>query len=213
MHGAAEVAPASTARGSSVVSLVQPASPGPLVSSTDRFDDLFRRLYPMLFGLAYRLLGDRGEAEDALQEAFLKLADHPVLERPDDEVAAWLRRVCLNLGANRLRDERRGRERLERAGRLELAEGIGDDGAPAGAVLRAEDRAEVRRALARLPERQRDCLLLRHSGYAYAEIAVTLGIAVGSVGVLLARAERAFRAAYRGHAGTTSGNEDREHHA
>ena len=213
MHGAAEVAPASTARGSSVLSLVQPVSPDPLVTSTDRFDDLFRRLYPTLFGLAYRLLGDRGEAEDALQEAFLKLADHPVLERPDDEVAAWLRRVCLNLGANRLRDERRGRERLERAGRLELAEGIGDDGAPAGAVLRAEDRAEVRRALARLPERQRDCLLLRHSRYAYAEIAVTLGIAVGSVGVLLARAERAFRAAYRGHAGTTSGNEDREHHA
>lgn len=63
-------------------------------------------------------------------------------------------------------------------------------------VLRREEQAEVRQALARLPERQRNCLLLLHSGYRYAEIAATVGIAVGSVGVLLTRAERAFRAAY-----------------
>ena len=211
VHGAANAAaPASTVRGSSVLSLVHPASPGPWVEPTDRFDDLFRRLYPTLFGLAYRLLGDRGEAEDILQEAFLKLADHPVLDRPDDEVAAWLRRVCLNLGSNRLRDRRRTDERLARVGRLESAD-AGDDGAPAGAVLRAEDQDEVRRALARLPERQRDCLLLRHSGYAYAEIAATLGIAVGSVGVLLARGERAFREAYRANDDTR--DHDGEHDA
>jgi RNA polymerase sigma factor (sigma-70 family) len=58
-------------------------------------------------------------------------------------------------------------------------------------------RAAVRRALAEVPERQRECLLLRHSGYSYAEIAETLGIAIGSVGVLLARAEHAFRTTYR----------------
>ena len=69
---------------------------------------------------------------------------------------------------------------------------------PAGAAERHEAQAAVRQALAQLPERQRDCLVLRHSGYAYAEIAATLGIAVGSVSVLLARAERAFRAAYEG---------------
>jgi RNA polymerase sigma-70 factor (ECF subfamily) len=39
-------------------------------------------------------------------------------------------------------------------------------------------------------------LLLRHAGYSYAEIAATLEVAVGSVGVLLARAEHAFRASY-----------------
>jgi RNA polymerase sigma-70 factor (ECF subfamily) len=64
-------------------------------------------------------------------------------------------------------------------------------------LVRLEDQAEVRRALAEVPERQRECLLLRHSGYSYAEIAATLGIAVGSVGVLLARAEQAFGATYR----------------
>ncbi len=164
----------------------------------DRFDDLFRRYYPDLFGLTYRLLGDRSDTEETLQEAFLKLAGSPVLGRPDEEVAAWLRRVCLNLGSNRLRDRRRARERLERAARLETAEPSSDGGDPSRLALRREEQAEVRQALAGLPERQRDCLLLRHSGYSYAEIAATLGIAVGSVGVLLARAERAFRAIYDG---------------
>ena len=177
-----------------LLNVVQPEQR--VVEPTGRFDDLFGRLYPALFGLTYRLVGDRVEVEDVLQEAFLKLADHPVLARPDDEVAAWLRRVCLNLGSNRLRDRRRARERLERAGRLDLADAAGERG-PAAAVLRQEALTEVRRALARLPERQRDCLLLRHSGFSYAEVAATLGIAVGSVGVLLARAERAFREIYR----------------
>ena len=165
---------------------------------TDRFDELFERLYSPLFGLTYRILGDRAETEETLQDAFLRLSGAPVLGRPDDEVAAWLRRVCLNLGFNRLRDGRRARERLERAGRAELAERR-EAGDPAGAVVRREQQEQVRRALASLPERQRDCLLLRHSGYAYAEIAATLGLALGSVGVLLARAERAFRESYGEH--------------
>jgi RNA polymerase sigma-70 factor (ECF subfamily) len=83
-------------------------------------------------------------------------------------------------------------------GRLEFTEAQSAD-SPAGLLLRLEDQAEVRRALAEVPERQRECLLLRHSGFSYAEIAATLDIAVGSVGVLLARAEHAFRASYRRH--------------
>lgn len=164
---------------------------------TDRFDALFQRFYADLFGLAYRLVGDRMDAEDTVQEAFLKLAEAPLLERPEAEVAAWLRRVCLNLGANRLRGRRRAQERLERVGRLETAEAADDPTAPARAALRQEARAEVRQALARLPERQRHCLLLRYAGYSYAEVAATLEVAPGSVGVLLARAERAFREAYQ----------------
>ena len=176
-------------------SMLEPAPP--VADPTSRFEALFQRLYTPLFGLTYRFLGDRPETEDTLQEAFLRLADAPILQRPDDEVAAWMRRVCLNLSANRRRDARRARERLERAGRLELVDTLGDPGGPAGVALQHEAQAEVRAALARLPQRQRDCLLLRHSGYSYAEIAATLDVAIGSVGVLLARAERAFRDAYQ----------------
>src|SRR6266704_4751538 len=131
------------------------------------------------------------------RETFLKLDGHPVLDRPDEEVAAWLRRVCLNASYNRLRGQRRATARLDRAGRLERVDDeVDEGGGPLLDVLRAEEQRAVRRALAALPERQRACLLLRHAGFSYAEVAATLDLAVGSVGVLLARGERAFRDAY-----------------
>jgi RNA polymerase sigma factor (sigma-70 family) len=166
-----------------------------------RFDALFERFYPELFSLTYRVLGDRMETEDTLQDAFLKLSDEPGLQaRPDAEVGAWLRRVGLNLAFNRLRSAKRARARLERVGRLERQDEEhqeSDLASPSAAIVRGEERAAVRHALAEVPERQRECLLLRHSWYSYAEIAATLGIAIGSVGVLLARAEHAFRTHYR----------------
>lgn len=174
---------------------------------SDRFDALFRRFYPELRALAWRVLGDREEAEEAAADALAKLASAPVLQRPDAEVGAWLRRVCLNNSFNRARSRRRAWARLERVARLEPP----TDGAssPLVTILRRQEQAEVREALAHLPERQRACLLLRHSGYRYVEIAVTLGIAVGSVGVTLARAERAFRAMYP--AGDVSSSSTQEH--
>ena len=165
----------------------------------ERFAAVFRERYAELYGLGYRLLGDHGEAEDVVQETFLRLDGQPVLDRPDEEVAAWLRRVCLNTAYNRLRGQRRRRAtaHLDRAGRAERADDEADPTAtPLLEVLRAEQQRAVRQALASLPERQRACLLLRHAGYSYAEIAATLDLAVGSVGVLLARGERAFRDAY-----------------
>jgi RNA polymerase sigma factor (sigma-70 family) len=131
------------------------------------------------------------------------------MARPPDEVAAWLRRVCLNATYNRLRGQRRATARIDRVGRLERADDeAGGDQGPLFDVLRAEQQQAVRDALAALPERQRSCLLLRHTGFSYAEIAATLDLAVGSVGVLLARGERAFRAAYLDAATTTPGADD-----
>ena len=162
-----------------------------------QFDRFFDQFFADLFGLTYRLLGDRAETEDIVQEAFFRLSTSEVLRRPAGEVGAWLRRVCLNLATNRMRDGRRARERLARAGRLEVVNASLEDDGPSRSVLRREQQARVRQVLSQLPVRQRDCLLLRHSGYSYAEIAETLGVAVGSVGVLLARAERAFRDLYK----------------
>jgi RNA polymerase sigma factor (sigma-70 family) len=162
------------------------------VAPAERFDELFAGLYADVFGLTYRVLGERMATEDILQETFLKLSrDARLMARPDHEIAAWLRRVALNTAFNRVRTDRRDRARLPHVAEMAF------DGSGEQAVLRQEERAEVRRALARLPERQRACLLLRHSGYSYAEIADTLGVAPGSVGVLLARAEATFRLIYR----------------
>jgi RNA polymerase sigma-70 factor (ECF subfamily) len=68
---------------------------------------------------------------------------------------------------------------------------------PEAELVRAEERAGVRAALADLPERQGKLLLLRHAGFSYAEIAAVLEVAPGSIGTLLVRAERAFLEVYR----------------
>ena len=59
------------------MAIVVEVTPAPAL---DRFDALFGRFYADLFGLVYRVLGDRMETEDILQETFLKLADDAPLQ-------------------------------------------------------------------------------------------------------------------------------------
>jgi RNA polymerase sigma-70 factor, ECF subfamily len=154
------------------------------------FERLFLRHYGQVYRVLYSLVGGREQAEDLAQETFLTLYRLPPAIEPGATLIAWLCRVALNRGYNALRGERRERARAER---LAESPALLD---PQAELLRAEERARVRAALARLPERQGKLLLLRHAGLAYAEIAAIVDIAPGSVGTLLARAERAFMAEY-----------------
>ncbi|MDA8189792.1 MAG: sigma-70 family RNA polymerase sigma factor [Dehalococcoidales bacterium] len=166
-------------------------------TAEQRFEALFHQHYCGIVSLLYRLLGTTEEAEELAQEAFLRLARDPVIWRPGDEPLPWLRRVALNLGYNALRSRHREMDRLQRNARLEepLESALPSD--PETSALRIEERAQVRQALARLSPRYQACLLLRHSGLSYREIASAIGVAPGSVGTLLARAEEAFRACYK----------------
>ena len=157
------------------------------------FAEVFRRHYPRLVGLARRVLGDAKEAEDAAQEALLALRVDPVAQRSEADIAAWLSRVVINGSLNRLRARRRADVLAQVVGARDVRP-LGDE--PAEAAVDADERQRVRATLAVLPERQATALLLRHAGYSYHEIATTLGVADGSVGVLLARGERAFRRAH-----------------
>ncbi|WP_420451847.1 sigma-70 family RNA polymerase sigma factor [Ilumatobacter sp.] len=159
----------------------------------DRFAELFRGHHARLVALARRVLGDLDEAQDAAQEALLALRTDPVASRGDDDVAAWLSRVVTNGSLNRLRTRRRADARAQIVGARDRALPLD---ATADAVVGADERERVRASLASLPERQAAALLLRHTGHSYREIAGALGVAEGSVGVLLARGERAFRGAY-----------------
>src|SRR5262249_58973899 len=89
------------------------------VVTRDRFETLFEHFYSELYGLVYRVLGERMAAEDVVQEAFLKLSDDPLLQqRPDPEVGAWLRRRAVHPTLNRPPPARRARARLPRLARL-----------------------------------------------------------------------------------------------
>jgi RNA polymerase sigma-70 factor (ECF subfamily) len=155
------------------------------------FEALFLRYHSRVYRVVHNLVGSREEAEDLAQETFLSLYHQPPAPDTAAAVFAWLCRVGLNRGYNALRSQQRAARRL-----AFLAEppAVID---PHAEVVRAEQRSNVRAALAQLPERQGKLLLLRHAGLAYAEIAAVLEIAPGSVGTLLARAERAFMATYQ----------------
>jgi RNA polymerase sigma factor (sigma-70 family) len=161
-------------------------------ASASRFDQLFERHRVELVRLATIVLGNSMSAEDIVQETFFKLSTAHVLERADQEIAAWLRRVCVNASLNQLRTDRR---RRERDGRLMLLNETSapEHDSPETQIVHREEQERVRAALDAISEPLCACLVLRHSGYSYAEIAGALEIAIGSVGVYLARGERAFR--------------------
>ena len=153
------------------------------------FDELFLRHYAAVYRVLYRVVGNAQEAEDLAQETFTALYRQPPQLDGSRALGGWLYRVAVNRAYNALRSN----QRLQ--GRLRWEE-PGQQSDPQDEYLRREERERVRAALARLPERTAKLLLLRHAGLAYAEIAAALQVAPGSVGTLLARAERAFVAAY-----------------
>ena len=155
------------------------------------FEQVFHACYGPVYGAAYRLLGNRAEAEEVAQEAFLRLHRQPPTRSSTPNLMGWLITVATNLAYNRLRSERRRRRREEQVSLPAQPMDAADETDVGG-----ERARRVRRVLAQLPERQTLILLLRHSGLSYAEVAEQLGVAPGSVGTLLARAERAFRRAY-----------------
>jgi RNA polymerase sigma-70 factor (ECF subfamily) len=126
------------------------------------------------------------------QEAFVRLnrrgemPDHPPL---------WLVTVALNLFRN-VKTTRSRRRRLLTTTRVEatLADSPPN---PADTVQAEETRAEVRRVIDQLEDRDRQLLLLRAEGYSYRDLASVLGLNENSIGTLLARAKRAFREAYQ----------------
>ncbi|MDZ4718783.1 MAG: sigma-70 family RNA polymerase sigma factor [Roseiflexaceae bacterium] len=153
------------------------------------FEAIFRQYYAQVCRVAYGLTRSHEAADDLAQEAFVALYRRPPQLLPDTSLVAWLCRVALNRGANTLRGARREQERIARIG-------VDTPPDPFDDLLRDEQRALVRTVLAQLPERQAQILALRYAGLSYTEIASALGVAPGSVGTLLARAERAFAAAY-----------------
>jgi RNA polymerase sigma-70 factor, ECF subfamily len=161
------------------------------------FETLFYRHYDRVYGLLFRLLGNRVEAEDVTQEVFLKLHRQRFAAGREHNVSAWLYQVATNLGYNAIRS----RKRLWQRNVHMVPEPMDTRNDPAIKVEQRQNRAEtlarVRAALASLPERQSQLLLLRQMGLSYAELAEACQVAPGSVGTLLARAAKAFRDVYR----------------
>ncbi len=157
---------------------------------------LTQRLLPRVLGYAARLLADRSEAEDVAQEAMIRLwRIAPEWRQGEAKVTSWLYRVVTNLCTDRLRSRRRrATDALDAV--AEPADGA--PGAVAG-LIEADRMAALQAALATLPERQRQAVVLRHiEGLTNPEIAEVMEIGVEAVESLTARGKRALAAALSG---------------
>ncbi len=145
---------------------------------------------PRVQGYATPKLGERAEAEDVVQEAMLRLwRTAPNWRQGEAKVSTWLYRVTANLCTDRLR-RRRG-VGLDAVPEPEDGRPSAEDGLQQAARMAALDAA-----LAGLPERQRQAVILRHiEGLANPEIAEVMDIGVEAVESLTARGKRALAAA------------------
>jgi RNA polymerase sigma-70 factor (ECF subfamily) len=154
---------------------------------------LAARLMPRIHAHAARVLADRAEAEDVVQEAMLRLwRIAPDWQTGTAKVSTWLYRVTANLCTDRLRKRRSiGLDQIDEPA---------DPASSAASVLQNRAREDaLHRALATLPDRQRQAVVLRHiEGLANPEIAVILDIGVEAVESLTARGKRALVKALSG---------------
>lgn len=154
---------------------------------------LVAALGPRAFGQAMRMLSDRAEAEDVVQEALLRLWRIAPDWRPGQgRVSTWLYRVVANLCTDRLR-RRRGVP-------IDAIDEPPDPAPAAAAAMQdAERAAALSDALAQLPERQAQAVALRHlEGLSNPEIATIMEISAEAVESLTARGKRALAAILAG---------------
>jgi RNA polymerase sigma-70 factor (ECF subfamily) len=140
---------------------------------------LYDRYRIILFGLLMRILNNREEAEDVLQEAFLqvwrKAAD---FDENRGRPFTWLVTLARSRGIDRVRTLS-ARERLAKAGAREVSEEISD---AASDAFKSEQRGLVTDALAQLPDEQKRPIMLAYfDGLTQSEIATRLGAPLGTV--------------------------------
>lgn len=152
------------------------------------YQEVFNRYYPFVCRQLTYLLGNRTEAEDITQETFIKLYHSPP---PDfQNIGGWLARVATNLAYNYMRSEKSRKRREEKVNHKFISD------TPEEHAIKGEETDNIKRALASLDERSRLCLIMKHSGFSYEEIASATGLQKSSVGTIIARSQLKFKKFY-----------------
>lgn len=161
---------------------------------------LMARHLPMVLGLARRLLPQKDEADDVAQEAFARVWTNASKWTAGQALfKTWLHRVTMNLCYDRLRARRHDD--------LEAAKDVpAPEAGPAQLLLQAQVAARIDAAIASLPSRQREAIVLVHlQGLSNIEAAAQMEVSVEAIESLLARGRRALKEMLRPHAGDLTG--------
>ena len=157
------------------------------------FEEAFSLHHRTVFRAARSVVRDSGLAEDVTQEVFIKLHKH-MDSLPDLEMLRpWLIRVALNIAKNTVRGNIRANTREDNYVKSHAEENI------YSVESEYEQQAqvdEINRALYKIKEPLRSCLLLKQQGLSYKEIAESLSLNETSIGTYVARARAEFSKFY-----------------
>lgn len=154
------------------------------------FDEAFTLHHRTVFRAARAVLrGDGALAEDVTQEVFLRLYNNLDQINDHEMLRAWLIRVALNVARNTVRGNVRANTREDNY--VKESSGATEFTAEKDYEQREQAR-EVQRALGKIKEPLRSCLVLKQQGLSYREIAESLALNEGSVGTFVARARKEF---------------------
>lgn len=148
--------------------------------SRDAFARLYDLLSPRVLGLIVRVLVDRAQGEEVLQDVFLEIWQSAAAFAPNKgQGRSWVLTIAHRRAVDRVRSSQSSHDRDERAGFRELAAGSDD---VAEQVERRLDAKRVSQALGRLSEPQREALTLAYyGGYSQTEIAALVGAPLGTI--------------------------------
>jgi len=167
------------------------------------FDELVARHAAKAYQISFGLISNRLDAEEVVQDAFMKVHANIEKFRGDSSFSTWFYRIITNLSRNKYHwNRRRGRnENISISERSQYDDGIQTDleipdydFEPDLLLERIETEKTLMEAIKKLPEKLRDVILLRHiEEMSYLEIADLLGCELGTVKSRLARAREALK--------------------
>jgi len=152
---------------------------------------LYERNRSRVYALAYRYTGNAADAEDILQDTFIKAFSslQKCQLNENSYFATWLYRIAVNCSMDHFRRRQRHGNNVELSESLPTATAHEDAATPESEYIRNELAQQVRRGLERLTDRKRMVVVLRHyQQLKIGEIAATMGCSQGSVKKQLFRA-------------------------
>ena len=156
------------------------------------FERFYRDHRRLVAANLYRVLGDRAELDDLVQEVFVIAFRGMARFRGDSKLSTWLYRVCVNVALGRLRQRSRRPPPVPYADLVEEA-GTDASATPAERTSRREDLARVHRALEALPPKKRIVLVLHEiEGLDIKEIAAIVGAPLVTVRTRLHYGKKEF---------------------
>lgn len=164
-------------------------------AATDKigFEEAFTLHHRTVFRAARSIVHDAGLAEDVTQETFIRLYKNQDSITDSEMLRPWLIRVAINVAKNTLRGNIRANTRDETY--------VKETGEPhvASVEIDYEEYAgvnDIYKALSKVKEPLRSCLILKQQGLSYKEIATSLELNESSIGTFVARARQEFARFY-----------------